>query len=1449
MLLRSGYQVPNADESTSLKVPYQLTFEHSPMSSGGSKSDYVDPEILRLRDSGKALGLVGKDLVSFVQQAMKEEKTEKLRRDEMYRQEELRREELDLRREELEIRRLEMNALKEEISKISKPKQSDSYRVRLPEFNDGDDIESFLRHFESIATAHGWSQNVWAARLSPLLHGKARKAFLMMENEEISDYHLVKAALLREFQRTAEHYRREFREIRKKSDENFLQFLKRIKENFGLWLKLADVDPEDPKELRDLFLKEQLLSTLSADLAYYVREKKPDTVEDAAKLAFDHLEAKREARLASVVIGLPSPKKKEKGMKGQGPRKTPYGEQSSSLQEQSAGQSFPKATSSYDTRLKNIKCFRCGKVGHKAKDCSTGVRVLHSPDKVRLTSKEQEEFPKPYTPFFPATVNDKEVTALRDTGADVCCVRADLVKPDQYLNQDIDLEMADVSCARKYPLARVEVQSPLVQGELTVAVIQNLRCELILGNHVSTGDGKRIAVPLFPAKEPLQAVQTRAQKAAENVQIPLEVEPVEGLNITPEQLREMQEDDSSLQRARTAAEKTTELHVGRHHHKVTFKRKKGILYRVFNDGEQERSQVCVPRQLRKQVMQLAHDPPMSGHLGGKKTQLRVWQDFYWPGMCGDIRRYCLSCEQCQRVTPRGKIPKVPLGKMPLPSVPFERVGVDIVGPIKPASDGHRYILVMVDFATRYPEAEALKNVEAETVAEALWNMWSRLGVPNQVLTDRGSQFTGRIMQEVYKLLAIKGLTTTPYHAQCNGLVERFNGTLKSMLKKLCMEEPTMWRRYLPAVLFAYREVPQESTGFSPFELLYGRSVRGPMAILREIWTKEKKKDEPQTAAAYVLDLRNRIAQTCEIAQRNLAKASDRQKKHFDKKTKNRTFQEGDQVLLLLPEKKNKLQMAWQGPFEIESRMGECDYKIRMKGKTKLIHANLLKKYLQRPQEVNTMSVVTKEEWEDVKTRNDIPVVPLQAEETVDDVVLDPESPEISADIKGLISEFPDVVTDLPLNTSLAQCEIKLLHDQPINTRQYPLPFSQRETVKEEVKAMLKMGVIEPSSSPYSSPIVLVEKKDGKVRFCTDYRKINQIVVNDTEPMPDMEYLFSKLASAKYLSKIDLSKGYWQVPMAQKDKTKTAFSTPQGSYQWTVMPFGLKTAGAIFSRMMRKLLLPLKMPEIDNFMDDILVATDSKERHLECLRALFSRLREVSLSARPTKCELGFKQLEYLGHVIGNGIIKPTGDKINKIRDTPRPTTKRQVRSFLGLAGFYRKFIPNFAEIALPLTDATKGKKPNQVQWTPEMEKAFCLLKEALSSKPVCVLPQFDKTFVIRTDASDSGLGAILLQDQGQGLQIIACASKKLLPAERNYSTIEKECLAMVWGIGKFNPYLYGRQFFVQSDHKPLQYLQTMRATNKRIMRWSLLLQPYTFTIEAIPGKENVGADYLSRIDD
>ena len=868
-------------------------------------------------------------------------------------------------------------------------------------------------------------------------------------------------------------------------------------------------------------------------------------------------------------------------------------------------------------------------------------------------------------------------------------------------------------------------------------------------------------------------------------------------------------------------------------------------------------------------MKVAHETILGGHQGAKRTRDKVLSDFFWPGVHGDITRFCRSCDVCQRTTPKGKTSKVPLGRMPLIQTPFERVAIDIIGPLSPTSSkGNRYVLTLVDFATRYPEAVPLPSIETTRVAEALINIFSRVGIPKEILTDRGAQFTSDLMREISRLLSIRQLATSPYHPACNGLVERFNGTIKTMIKRMCVEKPKDWDRYLSPLLFAYRETPQASLGFSPFELIYGRTVRGPMSILRELWVDEANTPEVRTTYEYILDLRNRIEETCELASRELAKATERYKGYADKRSRDRTFKVGDKVLLLLPSEESKLLMQWKGPFVVTSKVGDVDYRIQINGKIKTFHANLLKKYFERCESINSgqnsepiaqevfekvaVSIIEPEPFTIEHNPENLPRVGilherpnLVATESIDDVH---SNEQLSTDqikcVKRILGNFKDNFTDLPGCTNLGTHDIKLTCDVPICLKPYPIPHALEDIVKSEVKIMRDMGIIEPSRSPYSSPIVLVKKPDGKYRFCADFRRLNNITIFDAEPIPNPESIFAKLSNAHYFTKLDLCKGYWQLPLAEGAREKTAFRTQAGLFQFKMMPFGLINAPASFSRLVRSVLENLT--SVDNYIDDILIHTTSWEEHLQLLTLVLHRLRDANLNARPSKCYIAMETIDFLGHIVGKGTVKPQTDKLNKIKAAPIPTTKKQLQSFLGLTGYYRDFIPDFAKIAVPLTNKIKAQQPNQLVWDPKSDLAFNELKHLLTSAPILHLPDTEKPFVLRTDASNVGLGAVLLQEHVKDIFPVAYASRKLLPREMNYSTIERECLGAVWGIQKFKNYLYGRHFVLQTDHQPLSYMQKARVSNSRIMRWALSLQSYRFTIQAINGSENVGADYLSR---
>ena len=714
-------------------------------------------------------------------------------------------------------------------------------------------------------------------------------------------------------------------------------------------------------------------------------------------------------------------------------------------------------------------------------------------------------------------------------------------------------------------------------------------------------------------------------------------------------------------------------------------------------------------------------------------------------------------------------------------------------------------MTMVDFATRHPEAVPLKNIDTETVAEALVDIFSRLGVPEEILSDLGAQFVSECMKEVARLLSIKQLTTTPYHPMCNSLTEKFNGTMKSMLKRLCSEQPRQWHRYINPLLFAYREVPQESTGFSPFELLYGRAVRGPMFILKELWTKELEEPEVKNSYQYVFELREKLEDTLKLAHSELQKAQHKGKHNYDRKAKVRRFAQGDKVLIV----------------------GLNDYKVCVKGKERVYHVNLLKTYFEREDsvpvgavavEVNadiSKSGLAKSEAEEVDPVDGVDFLEIGgyvAKESIKDVATgDNLTEEQRAEFIDLASQFQSLFTDAPGTTSLAQHHIKLTSDQPVRSRPYPVPYSLRVSLKKDITDMMTMGVIRESSSQYASPVVVVKKKDNTNRVCVDYRKLNKLTVFDPEPMPTAEHLFQKLNGDKYFTRIDLSKGYWQISIPEDDIPKAAFVTPDGSYEFLKMPFGMINSAATLKRAMKKLLHGLD--NVEFYWDDILVHTRTWEEHIKVLQELFTRLLAAGMTIRPTKCLFGVNTVDFLGHRLEEGLIGLHEDNVAKIRDAPRPTTKKQIRSFMGLAGYYRDFIPNFAALAAPLSDLTCKGQPNKVEWGEAQEKAYQSIKALLTKEPILRLPDPGETNFLRTDASDSGIGAVLMQEHDGKLFPVCYGSKKLSSAERNYSTIEKECLAIVWGFKRFHLYLYGVPFVLQTDHEPLKYMNSAKFAN------------------------------------
>jgi len=422
--------------------------------------------------------------------------------------------------------------------------------------------------------------------------------------------------------------------------------------------------------------------------------------------------------------------------------------------------------------------------------------------------------------------------------------------------------------------------------------------------------------------------------------------------------------------------------------------------------------------------------------------------------------------------------------------------------------------------------------------------------------------------------------------------------------------------------------------------------------------------------------------------------------------------------------------------------------------------------------------------------------------------------------------------------------------ESVNTRPYRLPEMQKREVGEQVKKLLREGIIEESNLPWNSPILLVPKKldasgQQKFRLVVDYRKLNERTVGNAYPLPDITEILDQLGQAKYFSCLDLAMGYHQIEMDPSDIDKTAFSTKEGHWAYKRMPFGLKTAPATFQKLMNNVLSVLTGTRCFVFLDDIVLYANSLADHDKKLREVLERLRKHNLKLQPDKCEFLKKDVVYLGHKISEHGVEPDARKLEVIEQFPPPKTAKQLKSFLGLMGYYRRFIPLFSKIASPLHKLLK--RDAKYLWEESQEAAFRALKQKLMTQPILQYPDFSKEFILTTDASNEGAGAVLSQGPiGKDLPI-AYASRRFNKAEQNYSTVEKELAAIVWGIKHFRPYLYGRKFKIVSDHKPLTWIMSVKDPGSRLLRWRIQLEEYDYEIVYKPGVQNSNADALSRI--
>ena len=536
-------------------------------------------------------------------------------------------------------------------------------------------------------------------------------------------------------------------------------------------------------------------------------------------------------------------------------------------------------------------------------------------------------------------------------------------------------------------------------------------------------------------------------------------------------------------------------------------------------------QIVVPKSYRHEILSIAHESPMSGHLGINKTYHKIINHFYWPCLKSDVSKYCKTCHTCQMVgKPNQTIPKAQLQTIPAFDEPFSRIFIVCGGPSPRTKSGNEYLLTIMCTSTRFPEAIPLRNIKTKSIVKALIKFFTFVGLPKSVQSDQRSNFMSGIFQQVMHELGIKQYRSSAHHPERQGALERFHQTLKNIIRSYCFDTEKDWDEGIHLLLFAVRESVQESLGVSPFELVFGHSVRGPLKLLKEKFLSND--ETPLNLLQYVSNFRNRLSRACEVARSNLKTSQGKMKARYDNHVIDRKFKPGDKVVALLPIPGRPLQARYFGPYTIDKKTSDLNYIINIPGRRKnkqMCHVNMLKEYFDRDSSiskpitvVNTVpqesNVFEHEVNSDFIDKSDPGPSKLENSDILRNLnnKLSHLEPSQQEELKQLIHEYEHLFPDIPTRTDKIYHDVIVENSKPIKQHPYRMNPLKQKYLQDEVKYLLENDFIEPSQSNYSSPCILVPKSNGTYRMCTDYRKVNSVTKTDSFPIPRIDDCVEKL---------------------------------------------------------------------------------------------------------------------------------------------------------------------------------------------------------------------------------------------------------------------------------------------------------------------------------------------------
>ena len=1383
--------------------------------------------------------------------------------------------------------------------------KSSTVKVKTPKWCDDDTPFEYFSKYEKSMIHNGIDRSCWGSLLPVYLTGKAQAALAQVHDYDLSDYNSVKQTLMESLGDTPSSADRKWWSLTRLPGEDQSAFYLRVR-SVGLrrLYGLASVH-----DIVEKVILSRYLSLLPAECYSSVTGKAPKDGLEASRLAQEYEETRSYIRKRQPWKESYHHQKHEREAKSNRSISPPSGgggsqSENSSVSKPSGGGANSKSKPDRQGR-RPIICHGCGEPGHIKPNCPHRVRRVTSPDpgilevvKGRIAGKivsgllvdtganrtlVREDFvpTDAYTGESVtldswrgsqlskhkvaeinievdgvnvlakvAVVAQLEYPALlgNDLGVPMkvklLSMLLELAKGQEFVNVEVNKQESVID---EVPMQNVIVIDEVTMQEVSSDVVrvtraqaEKARLEGVADELASAGSGCD-PLPLDDIIEDDIHSELFMDESEDVVDpIPTPLNECEGLFGTdsdeiPLPNLSISDRDSLCSEQKLDPTLKAQWLLGSKLEKG-YSFVNGILvHTTLDDLGDEFRRILVPKSRRLKVLELAHTHMLSGHFGRKKTFSKLSARFSWPKMWQEVKEYIRSCKGCQMSSRKDKA-RAPLQPLQVESEPFSKVAFDLVGPLPTSSRGFKYVLTMMDLFSKFPAAVPLKRVDNLTVLDAMLDVFSCYGLPKVLLTDQGSVFTSRLTKAMCSQFGITKIQTTPYHPQSDGALERFHASLKGMLKRSGCEIKE-WDRLLKYLLFAYRSTPHCTTGYAPFTLLFGREVRGPVEMLQEAWLDGD--GEQATVHEWLTSVKAQLRDMSVLVGRKETVAKSKMKAQFDKRVSIKDFVEGDMVLVWKPGIHAKMGASWDGPYVVGKKCSPVTFTVHVPGrggKGKVLHVNLLKRWNTPASHIHRVAIVVEEDEEDeicpVGLRLGRPVfVPSGQQQAALDEVL---------------CAFPEVLRKEPGRTNLASLVINTGDHAPVSSHPYRIAPRWRDEVKNQIDLLLQLGIIQPSTSPWCSSVVTVKKKDGGIRICIDFRAVNAITAPDPYQMPLIEELLDLLASAKFISKVDLNKGFHQIPVSASDMCKTAFCTPWGKFEFLVMPFGLRNGPSVFQRLMDQVL----QQDADKsvvYIDDIGIFSSSWEEHCKDIAIVLSRLKDAGLTANTTKCSWANTHCEFLGHLVGEGMVSPAELKVQAVQQFARPKTKKNVRQFLGLAGYYRRFIPEYASHSFCLTEATKKSAPELVAWSSDMNVEFEYLKRCVCCSPCLTLPVVGDVFVLQTDASGVGVGAVLAVVRGGLEHPVAYYSRKLQPRERNYSASELEGLAVIASIKHFDAYLLTHKFTLESDHRALSFLNNCKNNNGRLARWALLLQQFAFDIRYKKGSLHTNADALSRL--